>query len=187
MLVSGKHRATCTTLIYATFGDEDCIVVSLSEDESGENDIYYIELDAQQSHDSKYPYPAYCHRDKGNDCQLQLAERVPQKEEYYCRTNYAYIVKIRGEAICNTAIESPYVKRLGQATLHLCHLGSWDIDLVYDISQTSRGILIMIVLKDSGGERLKIPVLLLLILCIENISKGHKGLRPESILRSSLV
>ena len=70
VLVGSKHLAAIGILVLATFGDEDGVVVALSEDEGGENDVYHIELDAQQGHNAQYPHPAYSHREEGKHGEL---------------------------------------------------------------------------------------------------------------------
>ena len=60
-----------------TVGDEDGVVVALSEDKGGQNDVDDVELHVEQTHDAQNPYPSQCHRQECQQCQFQSAERQP--------------------------------------------------------------------------------------------------------------
>lgn len=64
MLVRSQHLATISILIHGTLSHEDCIIIALTEDEGSQNDIDNIELHTEQSHNTQYPQPTHCHRDK---------------------------------------------------------------------------------------------------------------------------
>ena len=68
-------------------GHKDGIVVALSEDEGRKDDVDNVKLDAQNSQDAQNPYPADCHRNEGNDGQLDSTEGKPQEEEHYLLQN----------------------------------------------------------------------------------------------------
>ena len=55
LLVGSQKRLAVGELVTAPFGDEDGVVVALSEDECGEDDVYDIELHAAQTHHAENP------------------------------------------------------------------------------------------------------------------------------------
>ena len=73
--VGSKDGAFVNIFRDAALRHEDGVVVALTEDEGGEDDVDDVELDAQQRHDAQNPYPADSHRDEGYDGQLDASER----------------------------------------------------------------------------------------------------------------
>ena len=62
--------------------DEDGEVIAEAKDESRDDDIDNIELDAAESHDAEYPYPCDEHGQKCDDSKLDTAIAQKQREEY---------------------------------------------------------------------------------------------------------
>ena len=65
VLIGSEHLAPVSIFILASLCHKDGVVVALSEDEGGENDVHHIELNIQQCHHAEDPYPADCHREEG--------------------------------------------------------------------------------------------------------------------------
>ena len=64
MLIGCKDRLARLMLIDTALGHKDGIVISLTEDKRGKDDINDIELDAEYSHESEDPHPTDSHRHK---------------------------------------------------------------------------------------------------------------------------
>ena len=75
--IAAQPTAACGIFIDQSFGYKDGVVVTLSEDKGGQDDIDDIELDAQQLHQSQYPNPAYGQRQERQQGQLNGAKREP--------------------------------------------------------------------------------------------------------------
>ena len=104
-LVGGQHRLMVSRLIDRPFGHEDGIIVALSENERGENDIDDIKLDAAESHDTENPQPADSHRQEGQHGQGESAERELKEEEHDASAGPADIVEVVGELTQHPAVQ----------------------------------------------------------------------------------
>ena len=104
------------------FCHEDGIVVALTEDEGGKDDIHYVEFYAKESHESQYPYPTDRHRQERNYGKFDTSEREPKEYEYYSRTCYSYIVKIIGETVGNGTIHTLHIKAAREEFLGIMHV-----------------------------------------------------------------
>ena len=73
-LIGGQNRFATGIFVLAAFGYEYRVVVALSENESGENDVDYIEFYAENRHYSENPNPTEGHREERNQCEGKTAE-----------------------------------------------------------------------------------------------------------------
>src|SRR5574344_1027574 len=89
-----QNRFSECIFMLASLGHEDGIIVSLSENECCKYYVDYVELDAQQGHDSENPYPAHCHREEGYQSQFEASEGEPKENEDYKRAGPADIVEV---------------------------------------------------------------------------------------------
>ena len=122
MFVGCKNRLTGIMLIYTAFGHKDGIVISLTKDERGKDDIHDIELDAEYSHKTENPHPTDSHRHEGYYSQFYLTEREPQEEEHDKRTCPADIVKVVRQAICQRTVKTLNIETARDAALHFLYL-----------------------------------------------------------------
>lgn len=83
MAILRQDRLACASFVELSFGDENSIVVALSEDESGENDIDNIEGYASEGHDTQNPSPRECHRQEGDEGYKETAKGKPKEKEDY--------------------------------------------------------------------------------------------------------
>ena len=74
MLIGCKDRLIRLMLVDTTLSHKDGIVISLTEDKRGKDDINDIELDAEYSHESENPHPTDGHRHEGYYCQFYPTE-----------------------------------------------------------------------------------------------------------------
>ena len=81
------------------FGNEDCVVVALSENEGCQDDVHQIELDVRQLHDSQNPKPADGHRQERDQTQFEASEREPQEQKNDYSARPADVVEIGGQSV----------------------------------------------------------------------------------------
>ena len=98
LLVGREHAAAVGIFILAAFGDEDGVVVALTEDEGGQDDVDHIELYVQKRHEAQDPQPADGHGEEGDEGQLDVAERGPEEEENDEAAGPSDIVEVVGKA-----------------------------------------------------------------------------------------
>ena len=97
VLVGSKNGFLVYVLADASLGHEDCIVIALTKNESGKDDVDDIEFNAEQGHDAKNPHPTDSHREEGYDGEFDATEREPEEEEYDERTCPTYVVEVVGK------------------------------------------------------------------------------------------
>ena len=68
---------TGTAFVEQSFHNKNGVVVSLSEDKRGEDDIDDIELQTETLHQRQYPDPTESHRHKRDEHQPYIAETEP--------------------------------------------------------------------------------------------------------------
>ena len=81
VLKRGQQLLLIGKLVDQAVGDKDRVVVALSEDEGGQDDVDDIELHAQHAHDAQDPDPSQGHGEEGQQTQLQPSEGDPKEEE----------------------------------------------------------------------------------------------------------
>ena len=74
MLVRCKHLASISIFIHRTFCHKYSVVITLTKNKCGKNDIDNIKLHSKQRHNAQYPQPAHCHRDKRQQRQLKTTK-----------------------------------------------------------------------------------------------------------------
>ena len=109
-LVGGQHLTAMPALVEAALGHEDGVVVALTKDEGGQDDVDQIELDAQQGHDAQDPYPTDSHGQEGEQGQLYVAEREPEEEEDDEGTGPTHIVEVVCEVAGQGMVQTLYVE-----------------------------------------------------------------------------
>ena len=82
LTVLREHFFAGAVLVHKTFDNENRIVVTLTEDKRGEDDIDDIELNTKQLHDGDDPNPTECHGHKSNQRQPEIAEAEHQEKEH---------------------------------------------------------------------------------------------------------
>ena len=91
---AGLQAAPARSVLgHQALGDENGIVISLAEDESGQNDIDDVELEAQQLHEPQYPHPTHSQRQEGHQAHLHTAQRQPQEGKDHEAADETDIVK----------------------------------------------------------------------------------------------
>ena len=101
--VGCQHLAAIGIFLQAALCYKDGIVVSLPKDKCGQYNIYQIELYAQQSHNSKNPYPTDGHREESQQGQFEASERKPEKQKNNGGTGPTQVV----EVVCQVASQFP--------------------------------------------------------------------------------
>ena len=109
-------------LVDTTLGHKYGIVVTLSEDKRGKDNINDIELYAEYSHKTENPHPTDSHRHEGYYSQFYLTEREPQEEEHDKRTRPADIVKVVRQAISQRTVKTLNIETARDAALHFLYL-----------------------------------------------------------------
>ena len=92
-LVGLHHPTAVGVLVHQSLGDEDGVVVALSEDKCGQDDVDDVELQAEQVHAAQYPHPSDGQRQERNDAQLEAAEAQPQEGKDDKGADEAYVVE----------------------------------------------------------------------------------------------
>ena len=110
VLIGGEHLPTVGIFVTGSLGHEDGIVITLSEDESGQDDVYDIKLDTQKSHQSQNPNPADGHRKEGEHRQFDTAQGEPEEEEHDKSAGPANIVEVVGETVGNGTVHPLDIK-----------------------------------------------------------------------------
>ena len=82
LTVLREHFSACAMLVNEAFDDEDCIVVTLTEDKRGKDDIDDIELNTKQLHERDNPNPTEGHGNKSDQRQPEIAETEHQEQEH---------------------------------------------------------------------------------------------------------
>ena len=81
LTVLRQHRFAGFVLVNKAFDNENGVIVTLAEDESGEDDVNDIELNTNELHDGDNPNPAECHRNEGNEREPETAEAEDEENE----------------------------------------------------------------------------------------------------------
>ncbi len=79
---------------HESFGDEYRVVVSLSEDECGEDDVDDVEFYREYAHESQNPQPADGERKECEDGEFEAAEGNPEEYEDYEPADKADVVEL---------------------------------------------------------------------------------------------
>ena len=108
--------------MYESFGDKDGIVVALSENKCGKDDVYDVELYVEYVHQPENPYPAHSQRHEGDECYLYASERKQQKHKHDEPAYIEYLVEVVGERQYHSfhkgaIVENVYIVRIKR----LCH------------------------------------------------------------------
>jgi hypothetical protein len=122
VLIGCQHRFTIGIFMGTSFCHKDGIIITLTKDEGGKDDIHYIEFYAKENHESQYPYPTDRHRQERNYGKFDTSEREPKEYEYYSGTCYSYIVKIIGETVGNGTIHTLHIKAAREEFLGIMHV-----------------------------------------------------------------
>ena len=168
-------------LILAALGDEDGVVVALSEDEGGEDDVDDVELDAQQRHDAQYPQPAHRHGEEGEQCQFDAAEGEPEEEEDDGGAGEADVVEVVGKGACQCAVHAADVEGVVEACLDALHVLLFHGELVHDGVSPCLAVDADVAGEDGGGEGLEVVERLRTVLGGDDAGEVREGFGGEAV------
>ena len=77
-----QHPLAVGVFVEQALCDENRVVIALTENEGGQNDVHDVELDASQMHDAQNPSPAHRQGQKGQQRQFQAPKREAEEEEH---------------------------------------------------------------------------------------------------------
>ena len=86
--------STGTIFMEKPVHDENTEIIPHTENERGQDDIHYIELNTKHFHDSRDDNPADRHRQETEQCQFEPAVRKPEYKENQERRNEQYKIEI---------------------------------------------------------------------------------------------
>ncbi len=149
VLVGGQTLLPVGIFIDKTFGDEDCVVVALTEDERREDDVDDVEPDAKKTHQPQNPEPADSQREKGQKTKFQTAEAKTQEDKHHEAAYRPDVVKATGQDAHKAVADVAGVKdkRSVHAQGFLYRLGIGLILIVHLIDNQT----FILVLQDIGS------------------------------------
>ena len=177
-------------LVEESVGDEYCIVIALTEDKGGKDDINDVELHAEEIHQSQYPQPAHGHWQERQKAKLQSAEGQPEEQEYYESAGETDVVEVVRKRLGYSAVHSHEVEGIdflfSRAVKHSLEMLAVFVARVNDIDNrtSTRAI------AERTGEKYRTHYIemfkrLRTIIGRYYLGKARESIVAEAILRSA--